>query len=201
MMRRYEAMRFNRIVNRMPIAAILCSTALVATAQAQEGIALPTGPVPIEDILSARPFVLDNGYRHTWQRESPLVTRGYVIALRADPALTLARATREPELYVGDQIVERLNAFDASGYVVGLVPGELDLREAPVWYGPPCLGGPPTREEIEARRVEALSSGLTPPGRQQVEAALAAGGEPIVAVNRGDLLDRIRPLLRGQRLD
>src|SRR5262245_55713327 len=113
---------------------------------------------PVRDILFAQAFRLDKPYTHTWRKEQPQVSAGYVLVLAVDPEFVRPQQTPEPVLYVGDQTAERINAGDVSGRLVVLVPsaansrGEiaLDLNKALIWFG-----GTELPERVDAAQVNA----------------------------------------------
>ena len=82
------------------------------------------------ELLYARPFVLDEPYLHTWRKEAPAVSSGYLLVLRAERELIRPVQVLEPVLYVGAQTAERVNAPAQEGsdtaQLVVVVPAPLD---------------------------------------------------------------------------
>ena len=91
--------------------------------------AQPAEASPFE-LLYARPFVLDEPYLHTWRKEAPAVSSGYLLVLRAERELIRPVQVLEPVLYVGAQTAERVNAPAQEGsdtaQLVVVVPAPLD---------------------------------------------------------------------------
>ena len=95
----------------------------------------PPTPAAIDEVVYARSFELDQGYKFEWRKEQPLVKKGVILVLKVDPDLVYPRQIAEPVLYVGDQTAERVNIGYKSGHVVAIVPGEVDLNKAMIWFG------------------------------------------------------------------
>jgi hypothetical protein len=70
---------------------------------------MPKTPAAVDDIVYARPFSLEKGFKFFWRKERPEVTEGLILVLKADKALLVPRAAMMPVLYVGDQTAQRLN--------------------------------------------------------------------------------------------
>ena len=122
--------------------------------------ALPREPVPVRDLLAARPFTVATPYRNTWSEERAMVTRGTLIVVEVDPALAVRRDTFEPVLFAGDTIVIRLNDGDQSGRIVGIVPGDVDLATAPIWIGPSDLPERMSAADVRAELARAAKAGV-----------------------------------------
>ena len=147
--------------------------------------AVPATPARVDQLVYAAPFTLRQGYAHDWRAERPLVTKGYLVVLRVEPALVYPRQVAEPVLYVGNQTAERLNVGYRSGHVVAIVPGDVDLRSAPIWFGTPALPEQVNAGAINAERVRADRSGIraVPSG----EVARAAR-RPVALADKTELL-------------
>jgi hypothetical protein len=100
-----------------------------------------------------------------------------LLVLRVNPDLVFARQMAEPVLYVGNQTAERMNVGFESGYVVAIVPGEIDLEKALIWFGDPDLPERVTVEIIREQRAKAKAANIKPFSAEQVRAARRAGGE------------------------
>lgn len=150
---------------------------------------------PVDDILLARPFTLEEGYEHDWQAERPWVTSGHVVVLRADRRIAALRSSLSPVLCAGSVTVERTNRGYPSGIVVGIIPGDIDLTTALIWFA--SRGEPPamTAESIEEERQQALEAGIAPFDPVRVTLALQAGGPVLEAADRGELLEYVRALI------
>lgn len=142
---------------------------------------LPSGPVPVQELVYARAFDLDQGFAYDWRQERPLVRRGTLLVVQVDPDLAYPRQTAEPVLYVGTQTAMRLNVGYPSGYLVALVPGdmELDAEATRIWFGAPALPESVTQATIAAQHARAVAAGIAPIPRAQVAAAYARGGAPL----------------------
>jgi hypothetical protein len=148
---------------------------------------VPETPAPVEDLVYVRTFTLEKGYQFTWTKENITLTKGTVLVLKVDPALVISRQLAEPVLYVGDQPAERVNIGQESGYVVAIVPGEVDLTKAPIWFGTPELPERVDREMAQAERAQADAAGIKPFSQEKVQAAQTQGGEQVNLADRETL--------------
>jgi len=156
---------------------------------------LPLRPTGVHELLFAQPFVLDQGYTHSWRAEQPQVTAGYVLALAVDPDLAYPRETAASVLYVGDQTAEHVNHGYPSGRLVVLVPAPvdaqglpvLDLEHTPIWFGSPALPEEVDAATIRQELTRALADGIQPPTQDEVQRALDAGGGLFAAADRTTL--------------
>ena len=156
---------------------------------------IPATPAAVDGLVYAQPFTLDEGYQFDWRRERPVVTSGYLLVLKVNPALVYPRQVAEPVLYVGDQTAERVNVGYRSGYVVAIVPGEVDLTETPIWFGTPELPERADANNIASERSLAESAKIKPFGADTVNLALALGGQRMQARNRAQLLQHVATLI------
>lgn len=152
----------------------------------------PATPAGTWDLLLARPFTLEQPYRHSWRAERPLVDCGWLLVLAAEPGLFHPRETAEPVLYVGDQTAERFNKGHHDGALVAIVPSArgadglpvLDLIGTPVWFGTAALP-----EEIDAAAIAleadlAARAGIAVLAPQAVQRAREAGEGPLNLADR-----------------
>jgi len=155
----------------------------------------PVPPIPaaVEDVVYAAPFALKEGYTSDWRAERPLVARGYLVVLKVAPDLVYPRQVAEPVLYAGDQTVERLNVGYPSGYVVGIVPGGVDLGSAPLWFGTPRLPESVDAEVIRAERSLADAAGIRPVSPERIHSVLR---KPLDLADKLDLLREAGALLQ-----
>lgn len=109
-------------------------------------------PSAVIDVVYVQPFSLGTGYTHFWREERPFVKAGTLAVFKVNPALVYPRNDAEPVLYVGNQTAERLNSGSDSGYVVAIIPGEVDLGKSRAWFGSPEL---PERVNEKVIRIEA----------------------------------------------
>ena len=167
---------------RLPLLAVLAMAMLdgfVASAQGP--------PAPVDDILLARPFTLDEPYTSRWQAEQPQVASGHVVVLRVRPSLVAPRAGSTPVLCAGSVTVEWLNDPHPSGVVIGVVRTDLDPLDTLIWFARHGYPAETTAETIDAERQVALEAGVMPLDPARVTLALAAGGEPLHAQDRSEL--------------
>ncbi len=148
---------------------------------------LPSTPAAVEEIVYARPFTLHEGYDFEWRKEKPHVTQGYILVLEVNPNLVYPRQSLEPVLYVGEQIAERVNVGYRSGHAIVIVPGEIDLEKAPIWFGTPELPERCDGETVERERSKAKDAGIKPIAQTDVAAALARGGNLLQVEDRYEL--------------
>lgn len=152
---------------------------------------VPATPGAVIDILEIQPFRLKVGYHYDWLENRPFVSDGLLVVLRVDPGHVVPRDTAEPVLYAGDRTVQRLNQGHGSGYVIGIIPGEIDLASAPIWFGRPELPERVTPEVIKEERALADSAGIK-----------AFSPDKITGVRRDPIeVDDLAALLRGPAAD
>jgi len=163
------------------------SVALVAVAGPP---AVPPTPAAVDDIVYVRPFTLETGFRFDWSKERPLVTSGTLLVLRVDEDLVIPRQAAEPVLYVGDGTAQRVNHGNESGYVIAIVPGDVDLSQAPIWFGTPELPERVDAAMAKAERALADKAGIKAFSPTKINTAATKGGERL---NVADL----HALLRG----
>jgi hypothetical protein len=159
---------------------------------------------PVRDLVFAQAFKLDKSYTHTWRKEQPQVSAGYVLVLAVDPEFVHPKQVAEPVLYVGDQTAERINAGDVSGRLVVIVPSKvdargevaLDLNTALIWFGSPELPEQIDAAQLSAELNAALRKGVKPFAQQRVQGALRRGGKAIRLLNREALERKIATVLQ-----
>jgi hypothetical protein len=145
------------------LAALLLGMPTLAACQAnsQGSVkSVPATPVAVKGVVFARRFALGTPYLYTWAKEPRSVSTGILVVLEVDPAYVVPRNTLEPVLYAGNVAVHRLNHGDKSGRVIGIVPGEIDLATAPIWFGTPQLPERLTPAMIESERASAEKAGI-----------------------------------------
>lgn len=151
----------------LSIGLVIVATASTATEQPYE----PTFPAPVTDLVVARPFALAEGYTYFWRQDRPTVRSGLLVVLRVEPELVFPRNVAEPVLYAGDWPVQRLNQGYESGHVIAIIPGDVDLTRAPIWFGRPELPERVTAEMIEAERALADRAEIRPFSATKVKRA------------------------------
>lgn len=188
----------NRHVKPLTLTAVLCAAlamasgchAQSATMRADRGAAsepgaAPATPAAVAEIVAVQPFRLREGYRYTWLKEAPVVSAGVLVVLKVDPAYVTPRNAGEPVLFAGDVTVQRLNQGHRSGHVVGIIPGEVDLAAAPVWFGRPQLPERVTPEIIRDERALADKTGVKAFSAAAIDGARL---DPVEADTLADLL-------------
>jgi hypothetical protein len=174
--------------NMKAIIASTCLLGLAAGVLASEPPAIPPTPAPVNDILYARPFTLEQGYKYVWSKERPSVSEGTLLVLKVNPALVYPREIAMPVLYVGNQPAERLNRGNESGCLIVIVPGKVDLTKTPIWFGAPNFPHMVDNAAANAQRALADKAGIKPLSAERVNAALAAGGKAVKAADERALL-------------
>jgi hypothetical protein len=142
---------------------------------------LPAQPTrsPVQLVL-AQPFVLDQAATHWFRAEQPSYDAGYVLVLKVDPGLVVARQVAMPVLYVGAETAAPINIGETSEHLIAIVPaargqnGEpaLDLTRTPIFFGSPDLPERVTQDMARAELARAIALGVVPPSAESVEAAL-----------------------------
>ena len=174
------------------LAAVLTVTSVVLATPPE----MPKTPAAVEDLVYARQFTLEEGFKYFWCKERPNVTTGTLLVLKVDKALVVPRAIAMPVLYVGDKPAQRVNAGHKSGHVVAIVPGEADLTKVAMWFGTPGLPEQIDSATAQSERALAEEAGIGPFPEKKVEAALAKGGEPIKTTDMSALLrDQVAELI------
>lgn len=175
--------------------AILVSVCLLtAAATVFAAPPVPNTPAAVDQVVYARPFTLNDGFRYDWCNEPFQVSKGTILVLKVNPNLVIPRQIGEPVLYVGNQTAMRLNQGDKSGYVVAVVPGDVDLTKDPVWFGTPELPERVNAARVQAERQQAEKAGIKPLSAEQAKAATAAGGSRI---NSQDMSALLRDTIGG----
>jgi hypothetical protein len=132
---------------------------------------VPPTPAPVLDIVEIQPFRLKTGYRYDWLQQRPIVSAGLLVVLRVDPKYVVPRNIAEPVLFADSQTVQRLNQGNRSGCVIAIIPGEVDLGSAPIWFGRPQLPERVTPQIIAAERALAERAAIKPFSADKVKAA------------------------------
>lgn len=114
-------------------------THAAASFSQQKNVEEFTTPSAVIDVVYVQPFSLAKGYTHYWREEKPFVKTCTLVVFKVNPGLVYPRNAAEPVLYVGNQTAERLNFGNDSGYVVAIIPGEVDLSKSRAWFGRPEL--------------------------------------------------------------
>jgi hypothetical protein len=169
----------------------ICVSVCLVMAAAAAAVAappIPNTPAAVTDVVYARPFALNDGFRYDWCNEPFQVSQGTILVLRVDPRLVIPRQIGEPVLYVGNQAAMRLNQGDQSGYVIAVVPGQVELTKDLVWFGTPEMPENVNAARVQAERQQAEKAGIKPLSAEKVKAATDAGGTCINARDMSGLL-------------
>ncbi len=167
-----------------------------ASAEAERPPAVPATPAAVDEILYARRFTLKTGYTFEWAKNGPLVTEGTILVLKVNPALVYPRQELEPVLYVGNQTAERVNLGHKSGHVIAIVPGKLDLKKSPIWFGTPELPERVDANMVKSERTLAEKGKITPFEKAKIDTATARGNEAMKAADRDELRRRLAALVK-----
>ena len=149
---------------------------------------IPATPAAVDELVYVQPFTLGNGFKFCWCAERPTVSSGTLLVLKVDKDLVFPRQVAMPVLYVGDQTAEMVNFGHQSGHLIAIVPGEVDLTKAPVWFGTPDLPERVDAAKVQAERALAEKAGIKPFSAQQVKAAQAKGGARLTVADKSELL-------------
>ncbi len=156
---------------------LLVMTPGVAGQNVERGRERPATPAPVKNILFAQPFTLETPFINTFSKERARVSNGVLIVVEVDPALVIPRNTLEPVLYAGNVAVQRLNQGERSGRVIGIVPGTINLANAPIWFGTPELPERVTESTVQYERGLAEKAGV----RAFPSAKLSSIERPVIA--------------------
>jgi hypothetical protein len=169
--------------------AILVSVCLLVVASSTlAGPPIPPTPAAVDEVVYARPFALNDGFRFDWCKEPFQVNKGTILVLKVNPELVIPRQTEEPVLYVGNQTAMRLNHGNESGHVIAIVPGDVDLAKDPIWFGTPGLPERVDAATIKLEREKADKAGIKPISAEKAKAALAKGGERLNTADMSAML-------------
>lgn len=114
------------------------------------------------EVVRIQPFQLEKSYQFDWRKERPDVRSGLLVVLKVDTSLLRPTNGLQPVLYAGDQTVQRINGGYESGFMIAIIPAQIDLSKEPVWFGSPALPERIDAKAIEAERAKALRSGIRP---------------------------------------
>lgn len=176
------------------ISAVLPGLALCVAALGAPP-AIPGTPAAIREVVLVREFTTDKAFSNSWRKDATDVSRGVLLVLRVDAALVYPRQVAEPVLYVGDQTARRVNVGYESGYVVAIVPGEVDLTKAPIWFGSPELPERVDAEMIRKERESARRAGIKPLDEKSADSARERGGPRVRVADEEALLREAATLI------
>ncbi len=119
-------------------------------------------PQPVIDIVRIQPFQLKQSFKYDWRRDRPDVRSGLLVVFKVAPDLVMPKNALEPVLYAGNQTVQRLNHGHESGFVIGIIPEQIDLSKELVWFGTPALPERIDAKMIAEERTKAERTGILP---------------------------------------
>ena len=139
-------------------------------------VPLTQPPLPKQqlELVQAERFQVEKPFRNVWRADQPLVNSGWLLVLSGDPALFVPRQVKEPVLYVGAQIAQRVNFPQESGKLVVIVPGDFRLEDAPIFFGAEALPEELRQSQIDAELEAARAAGARPPAAAAIEKAMSA---------------------------
>ncbi len=159
---------------------LVAGTAMAGTA--------PEAPAPVEKVVYAQPFTLEDGFAYPTRKEKPQVKTGYLLIVDADPELVLKMDRGSRILYVGKQTGWRLNPGYPSGRAFVLVPAklnkrgevDLDLTRSRIWFGTHRFEGHADKPRIDLEHELAVGAGIGRRPKREIDAALReADGQPL----------------------
>ena len=142
-------------------------------------------PTATIDILYAKPFQLNQGYRYDWSKERPFVTEGVLVVLEVDPKFVKPTNALQPVLFAGNQTVQRLNHGYESGIVIGIIPGRVDLPQTPIWFGHPALPEQVSTDTITSESNLASNSNIKAFSKKKIDNIMQSN---MTAENLAELL-------------
>lgn len=117
-------------------------------------------PQPVIDVERIQPFRLKQSFKYDWRLNYPDVQSGLLVVFKVNTDLVTPRNALEPVLYAGNHTVQRLNHGHESGFVIGIIPEQIDLSQEPIWFGTPALPERIDGEMIARERTKAERAGI-----------------------------------------
>ena len=133
----------------------------------------------VRGVLYARPFALEKPYTYEWSREKLVIDSGYILVLEVDREYARPREVNVPVLYVGPWPAELANVGYESGHLIAVVPGLVDPRGVPIFFGSLELPERVDRERGLREMEAARAIGIAPFAGEGWEVALRRGGETL----------------------
>lgn len=184
-------------MKRMALMTILLAVTVPFVAWADDAKPPLKTPAAIDEVLYLRTFSLEKGYAFEWRKERPIITEGTILVLKVKPELVRRTQCAEPVLYVGDQTAERVNVGHESGRLIAIVPGRVDLKTTPIWFGTPYLPEQVDAAMIKQEQALAEKAGIKPmTDLVKIKAATDRGGEKLAATNRDQLRRELASVVR-----
>ncbi len=185
------------LVSRPGAALLALALALVSVVALAAVPPVPATPAPVTRVLLARSFVLDEPFAYDWSADHSPVTRGTLLVLEADPALTRTREVAEPILFVGAWPAQRVARGAVDGRIAVFVPGDVDLAKDLVWFGTPGLPEQVDATVVARERGRAVAAHIAPLPRAMVKAARDRGGPEARFATKVELLCAIEEVVRA----
>ncbi len=178
---------------------LMCAVAAVpCAAWADDAKPILKTPATIDEVLYLRTFSLEKGYAFEWRKERPVITEGTILVLQVKLELVRRTQCAEPVLYVGDQTAERVNAGHESGRLIVIVPGRVDLKTTPIWFGTPYLPEQVDAAMIQKERELAEKAGIRPvTDPTKIKSAMERGGEKLSVADRDQLRRELASVVRA----
>ena len=148
---------------------------------------IPATPAPILKLVAARPFIADEALGYRWDHSQAPSRRGWLLVIEADPGLVAIRQLAEPNLVVGEHLAVRAGRPSPEGRALYLVPADVDLARAPIFFGAAKLPEEVSADDVQQAVDLAREAHLIAPSPSEVAAALAAGGAEIHIQSFADL--------------
>ena len=139
---------------------LLFVTALFLLGSGASGNALHAQTRKLIDIVHIQPFRLEKSFRFDWRKERPEVRNGLLVVIKIDTSMLRPTEGLQPVLYAGNHPIQRINLGYASGFLVGIIPAQIDLSKDPVWFGSPYLPERIDAAYIKKERVKASEGEL-----------------------------------------
>ena len=133
----------------------------VLTAFAADPITLVDDGTLVHSVDWAQPFVLQQPHPYRYNSAEQSITTGWLVQLTVESWTMLPRQVGVPALWIGDHIAGRTrwsSAPEGTFCAVVWVPGDVDLRTAPVFFGTTDL--PEKLDESRRAQVVAASRSL-----------------------------------------
>ncbi len=154
--------------------AVVVAVALTRPQADTAAAARPTRPLQPE-LVHAERFHTDVPFRHTWRADRALYQDGWLLVIAGDPEALRPRQVRQPVLFVGAQVANRINSGAGSGKLVLIVPGDFRLADAPIFFGGDTLPEELQQPAIDAELVAAKAAGALPPSGPSLTNAVRDG--------------------------
>lgn len=124
----------------------------------------------VYDIAYVLPFTVEQPFIHNWRAKTAYFHQGTLAVLKVNRELVQPKNGLEPVLYAGDQTAQRLSQGDESGFVLALIPEQVDLSSIPVWFGAPELPERITADHIKKEKSILASKKVPPFDRGKITA-------------------------------